>query len=214
MQVRSSSQLVQLGELPRKSKVKQTHQFAFCLERHSDDVGLPCSIPQPHATLGAYEPPSCSVNRPSCPGCVTKTPGFVHNKSRNIQQRTNPSPWMCVRWSRQQKATLSSQVSMAKRTQGPADLYNGKFKAGRMMGSPYTVHLASQLQCSAASEPTGHTALFQGIQVWKLQSKTYFPLLPSLLLFIETFFIKKMLYFCIIFIPSRIFALIYFGAGF
>lgn len=167
------------------------------------------------AALGAYEPPSCPVNRLSCPSCIIK-PLHVRSKSKNIQQRTNPSPWECqVKWRRHGKKQCSpSQVSMAIRRQSPKDPYHYIFKAGGLMWPPRIVQMANQLHCSPASEPAWHRALFVGIRVWRLHSKTCFPVLLPLLIFIEIlFFMKKLLCFCIAFILPKIFTWIYVEAG-
>lgn len=186
----------------------QTPQLAFCLERHPDDVGSPCSIPQPHATLGAYEPPSCSVNRPSCPGCVTKTPGFVHIKAGTFSRRQIPAHG-CVKWSKHSKKQHSPIGGTALQTCTMINLKQGEWCAHPKLFSWQT--------SSSAQQPLS----LQGTQLYskafKFESFRARPVFLCSLPFFSSlryFSLKKMLYFCIIFIPSRIFALIYFGAGF
>lgn len=68
--VTSTSQLAHLGELPWESKVK--HSLHFAWKETQMMLALLVASCSLSATLGAYKPPSCSVNRPSCPGCITK----------------------------------------------------------------------------------------------------------------------------------------------
>lgn len=181
-----------VSELPWERKVKHIG-LHFTWKKTQMMLALLVASRSLTAALGAYEPPSCSVNRPSCPSCIIKPP-HVHSKSKNIQQRTNPSPWECqVKWRRHRKKQRSpSQVSMAIRRQSPKDPYHYIFKAGGLMWPPRIVQMANQLHCSPTSEPAGHRALFQGIWVQRLHSKTCFPVLLPLLVFIEIlFFMKK-----------------------
>ena len=133
----ASNKLAHLGELPWESKVKHV-SLHFAWKETQVMLALfvaSCSL---WATFGAYELPSCSVNRPTCPGCITKPPG-VHNKSRSrhsVENKFQPLE-SHAKWRRHRKKQHSpNQVSTAITSQGPEDLYKDIFKARGMMRSP------------------------------------------------------------------------------